>query len=269
VIGRSYNTRSFREKKKRVYYIKLTAFVILVLVLIVGSIVLIRHPVLNITNIEVGETEFADRELILTSTEDALGKNLFFFLPKSNFLLLPRFEIEQEIKKTNPSISGVSFDLKGLNKLNIEIEEYKPKVLWCKGEGGCLFVNEGGRAFMEEPFLHSFDGLLKFNNVDPGVEVGWDVIDRVFLNKILNFRESVKELDLEIKTVSSPDKDVYYLNTQNGFEILVSQTDNLEESFENLKVIFEKNAIGAEDLNIIDYIDLRFGNKVFYKLKGE
>ncbi|MBI2052756.1 MAG: hypothetical protein HYT34_00740 [Candidatus Ryanbacteria bacterium] len=54
------------------------------------------------------------------------------------------------------------------------------------------------------------------------------------------------------------------LKTRAGWEILLLENVNAEDAYKNLKVTLGeiKNKVSS-----LEYIDLRFGNKVFYKFK--
>lgn len=264
-----YNTNRFKKRKKKIYYIKLSLFGVLLLSFFVGGLFLLRHSSINVSKVSVGNTVFANSNSIEDLIFEVLKKDILFFIPKSNFLFIPESEIEEKIKDKFPSVSSIDFDLKGLNKLNVDVKEYGPEILWCKQENDCLFVNERGRAFMNEPIIHSYNDLIRFYGADPNTQKGWDVIDGEFLNSLLQLSENIKNLELKVKNIDNLGEDVYSLETDSGFNILINKADDLEDSFEHLKVIFEKNAIDVSNLNTIDYIDLRFGNKIFYKIKEE
>ncbi len=53
---------------------------------------------------------------------------------------------------------------------------------------------------------------------------------------------------------------LYYLNNFPSF-------DDFKKDFDNFMALFDKNILTKEQLSEVEYIDLRFGNKVFYKNK--
>ena len=55
------------------------------------------------------------------------------------------------------------------------------------------------------------------------------------------------------------------VETANGFKLWFDRTKNLSESFKVLKTVLEQEI--KDRRQELSYIDLRFGNKVFYKYK--
>ena len=55
---------------------------------------------------------------------------------------------------------------------------------------------------------------------------------------------------------------------EGGSRILFSRSEDLRKALENLQALLSENVLGVpkEQLSLsLDYIDLRFGNKIFYK----
>ena len=50
--------------------------------------------------------------------------------------------------------------------------------------------------------------------------------------------------------------------TQVGYSILFDLTGNIDEQFRNLMVVLQEQ---VEDPTRLEYIDLRFGDKVYFK----
>ncbi|MEK7145371.1 MAG: hypothetical protein AAB808_01350 [Patescibacteria group bacterium] len=64
--------------------------------------------------------------------------------------------------------------------------------------------------------------------------------------------------------------DEYQIYLKNGGRLIISIADDLSKVLENLETILRsdnlKKALARG--GVIDYIDLRYGNKVFYKFKN-
>lgn len=264
----SYNTSTFQKKKKRLFYIKLTFFVILLFALLYGLIYAVRHPNFNIQTIEVSGNTFTKTSNIESRVQEIMGEKLFFFLPKTSILLLPRFEIKETLKSENTSIYQIQLNVDGLNHLIIKIEEHEPDLLVCKtGSSDCYFVNKESEIFLKEPLLHDFDDLQKIYVEEDDFTIGKKVFTEEFIISFVKFVEDLKMLNIKVERTTEDEDGVFYLETENGFDVVINVFDNLSSAADNLKTVFEKDAIDAQAQEQIDYIDLRFGNKVFYRLK--
>jgi cell division septal protein FtsQ len=267
-MNKAYNSKKFLNKKKRNKKIKIWIFSIFALMLLVGFVFWMRHPSLNVKEIEIVKNSFSKSENIQAKVSDVLGGDILFLIPKTNALLIPRSETEKTLKEEFPEIEKINIDLDGLSQISVEIYEYEPKII-LQSEDKKFFVNKEGNIFLEEPMIHSYDSLLLFKKDIENVEVGWNVIDPDFLEDLNELKDSLEKIDLKVKKITYKEADVYYIETNKGFELLISDSDDLKESFENVKTILENGALDTENLDLVDYVDLRFGNKVFYKLKGE
>jgi hypothetical protein len=274
-MNRSYNSKKLLQRKKRNKKIKIWCFSILILVLIVGFFYWMRHSSLNVEKIRVVKNTFSKSEKLEASVSQALDGNVFLLIPKTNAFLLPRHEAEVKLKEEYPEIEKIDIDLKGLKEIEVEIFEYEPVLILAREDPASTssgmtrqgyFVNKEGNVFLEEPVLHSHDSLLEYKNENE-VSVGDNVIDKGFLGNLNKFVEKLKELEINVSQFSNPEEEVFRLETDKTFEIVISLNDDLDSAFENVKTILENGALKKEDLDLVDYIDLRFGNKVFYKLK--
>jgi len=66
------------------------------------------------------------------------------------------------------------------------------------------------------------------------------------------------------------DADEYQIQLKNGGRLIINSTDDLSIILKNLETIFRSDNLKKMLAHggIIDYIDLRYGNKVFYKFKN-
>jgi len=266
-MDKTFNSKRLLNKKKKMKKWKYWVFSIFFAVLLFGFVYWMRDPVFNVSKIEILKNHFSKTEKIQASVISALDGNMFLFIPKTNALILPRSETEKKIKEEYPEIESVDINLKGLNDIEVEISEYEPKLIWSNKNGDKYFVNKEGKTFLKEPVLHSYDNLIKIETNQEVSDLGVSVIDPNFLSNLDTFVNKLKEIDVVVDRVVHSGEDVYYLNVKKSFKILISSQDDLSLSFENIQTILEGGALDKEKLNLIDYIDLRFGNKVFYKFK--
>lgn len=265
-MNKKYNSSKFIQKKNKKRKIKIWFFLILIIFLLYGFVYLMKHPFVNIDNVQVIKNNFSKNEKVEARISEILDGKIIGLIPKTNVFLVSKHETEQKLKEDFPEIESISIDKKGLKQIEVEISEYEPKIIF-KSNNKKYFVNKEGNIFMEEPILHSYEQLLVFEKEIESVDIGINIIDSIFLDKILSFVEKTKEQNLHIKSFNYEQEDVYYLKTSDEFEMIISSQDDLNESYENFKTILEEGILDKNNLNMVDYVDLRFGNKVFYKLK--
>ena len=267
-MSRSYKSKKFLNKKKRNVKIKMSIFGTLGVVILIGFFYWMQQPSLNIDKIEIIKNTFSKSEKIEARVSEVLDGKFLLLIPKTNALVIPRSEAEEKLKEFFPEIEKINIDLQGFHGIEVEVVEYEPKMIWCNEEDKNYFVSKEGNVFLEEPLLHSYENLLKMEDKKENLELGQNVIDPDFLQGLNSFAEKLGDLDIEILKIKHTDEDVYRMDTNRQFEIVVSEKDDLNSAFENIETILENGALKKEDLDLVDYMDLRFGNKVFYKLRG-
>lgn len=269
---RAFRPRAVLQKKRKVFWLQF-GLVALNLALWVFVLSLFTHlRSLQITAIKVSGAEaVSGYRLTQTVSRELSGAYLSIF-SKKNIIIFPRLGIEAAILAQFPRVANVAVARSGLSAVSVNIAERHPKFLWCGNSrsvasGDCYLTDETGLAFALAPEF-SGQSYLKYSNGETG-----DLISRTF-KSAFNFREltffieSLKGAGIEVEEVislSNGDLELYF---KSGGKAILSSSQTLGRSFDNLISIWNDNnvnlkAIGAK----LDYIDLRFGNKVFYKEK--
>ncbi len=151
------------------------------------------------------------------------------------------------------------------SKLLVAFEEYEPYALWCQSatDDTCLFIDHTGYAFSEAPNLTG-TALIRFqkNNDEPTLKTS--VFESSFLREVSEFTEALeRDLDLYVTHVHGEgDYDVLFTLSGGGM-LKVSQTQPFSTSLANLKTILVSEEFAHIEPGNFQYIDLRFGDKVF------
>ena len=88
----------------------------------------------------------------------------------------------------------------------------------------------------------------------------------VYTNVLL-FIKNTARYNIKIAEVHIKQDGITEFVTRDQTRLITSVFDKFEQGFANLIALFEKEVLRKEALNEVEYIDLRFGNKVFYKNK--
>jgi cell division septal protein FtsQ len=84
---------------------------------------------------------------------------------------------------------------------------------------------------------------------------------------IRNFTEVLKANGFEINALLIPDETDINLYLNNNVRVYFSQADTPDNLKEKLTSLLNADPLKSIDPEKIDYIDVRFGNKAYYKLK--
>lgn len=286
------NSNSIIElRRRRRNSLKKKLFLFLFIILIVFYLVVLftKWDKVQIKNIEVSGVKIINNSSIKKNTLDFLSNKTFIFFNKDNFLFLSKKNLEAELKNKFTRIENIKISLKGLNTLVILIEEKKPNYVWCGEEipgnyneirnKKCLFLDKNGVIFDNAPSFSSGVYVKMFGPVEKIKEsesLFNSYFKKDYFSDIINIVDYLEYLELKPSFLFvKEDKEIeVYLN--NGFELgkipkiifslnkdILLQLSNLETSLFNDPLKEELKANNSHFL----YIDLRFDNKIFYKIK--
>lgn len=254
----------FKRSKAR-YYRKVTIWVSFLIILLYGASFWSNHQSLKIENIEIDGNRFANKSEIVDIVNEEIDGKYLFLLSKSNYFFIPETVIIEKLKDLD-EVKNVLIDKSRFNSVTVEIQEYKPAAVYCLEE--CYFLNRQGLFFVAAPEMY-LDNVIE---VQGEVQFENEIIGQYFTEPKV-FEDMMEKIDLlkkeniEINLMTTEDFETYTLHTINGPTLLVEKEDTPIEVVENLKSALAQESIHEVQFNNIDYIDLRFEDKVFYKLK--
>jgi len=262
---KNYRSLNLIKRKKRVTYLKIGGSFAVIVLFIWGMSYLSNLDSLKIKDVQVSDTKLAKADLIKNIVDQEVQKKYYFIFSRNNIIFLPRNEIAKRIKAEQNSIKDVEIDIKGINKIFIKVEEHEAVGVWCS-EKECYFLNNEGYIFSKAPLVFD-NNLTRFAGLLKGDLIGQIYSDTQNFKNLVTLVTLINKINIKIKNVISEDGTTFYLNTEPGVVLLYEKNDDPEEVANNLNLVIEKDAINKAQLNNIEYIDLRFGNKVPYKIR--
>lgn len=225
-----------------------------------------------------GNKVVSDEELLAAVVPHLEGAYAHLF-SRRNIVIFPRKAIEADILSSFVRIESVAVDREGLSKIIIAVVERDSTGLWCGSSptASCYFIDETALAFAVAPRLNGrsfivYERALPLKPIGKTLEPYEDFVELSHLIDSVatlgfNTRRVVwKEDALELVTMFS---------TRIGEEsvhLRVPLTGPYEQTFTNLASIVqsqENKKIGADEEPFVfadlEYIDLRFENRIFYK----
>lgn len=244
--------------------------------------------------VKVSGTVAVSPSAIASSTEKFLTGRYLFTVPRANVLFYPKRSIERDILERYLRVARVEARFKNFHTLNISVTERKTEALWCRS---ILVQERDVGETRDDCFLLDGDGFVfdKFDLADqtsPDVlkfvtpsrfpayvkfyggfssttgPIGQTYLSSARFQELLQFSENLIPLGATVLAFRErPDNDLD-VELSGGGRLVINRESDLSSTISNFQsMIFEPNFGGMEGLKKIDYIDMRFGNKIFYLLR--
>ncbi len=272
-----------RRKRRNIRYSLFFGF----LVLIVGVLSYVAHrKEVRINSVTLQGGLLVTEKEVSDEANSFLKGSYFWLVPKNNAFVYPREALEKDILEKFKRIETIRVYLDGLDKMVVEITERKPVAIWCGNtlenstatttEGvivvkseKCYFIDLYSTIFAPAPDF-SGDAYFKYYGlVDKPNPIGEKFIasSTQFL-EINSFIEAVKKLSIKPLYLKAKGEDEFSLVLFGGAEIYFDVRKSLALAYSNLESLLKTPELSIKKTGYlpVDYIDLRYGNKLFYKL---
>ncbi|PIR38264.1 MAG: hypothetical protein COV34_01490 [Candidatus Zambryskibacteria bacterium CG10_big_fil_rev_8_21_14_0_10_42_12] len=275
MLGRdALHSRSYARKYKKRSKIFLWLAGILFLLGILFSWWVTDKSPLVIKHVEV----VGARALSVSSIQDVAQNELqhrYLMWHVGNAILAPRKRIEEQLKEKFSLIKTVDVEVKGISNLEISIEEYESTYLICSqtDPSRCYLADGTGYVFAPAILSEETRAYIRFNVTFGDEVVGSRVISRNNFEKIILFKEALADSGLSVQEITVVSDQEVKLRIIEGANIVIDMQSNIDEMLGNFLLLLaeetEKNSSREVFLENTEYIDVRHGNKVFYKARGE
>ena len=263
---------SVRQRKAKGSFVRqfFIGLLLVLLLALIGSVVWFgsRLEPLTITSIQVEGGETVDRDSIKDLVERELEGDYYRVVPKRFSWTYPEENILKAVSAVK-RVKDVALEHPDGQTLIVRFSEYSPAALWCgQGtEGTCAFLDNTGYAFTEAPPLTGGTMLRYRNSEEP--KVGERPFSYEFMRDT-SFFASVARRDFnlpsfEVEKVGDSEATFYI---SGGGLLKVSLEGNINDVVDNLRVLLSSEQFQHLNPGNFEYIDLRFGDKLFVNEVG-
>lgn len=243
-------------------------FISLIFVLfIVGAVGFFRMSKFKIQKISIKSySESIDKDELLRYVSNYLDKKYLGIFPLDNFFLFSKNEVKQDVLKDFPQIKEIILNKDFPNTINLEIKERESEAILCY-ENDCSFLDEDSFIFQKAPFF-SGSTIVKFRDERSGSvrpSLGDMLLDSDQFKNLIKFKDLLKSEKIEAEEIILKDENIYDIIISDNWKIVIDKENKIEDTFISLKTVIDSKI--KDKIKNLEYIDLRFGNRVFYKFK--
>jgi len=258
------------KKRKKERNKKIIFFLICVLVVIFLPAYVASLPSLNIQAVEIRGNTVTENATLQSIIDRNISGRYLGLYSKSNILIFPSHAIKSEILFSIKRIGNVSFSRPNAHSLVVTIAERNPHALWCRQtpDEKCFFVDDNGYIFADAPNFSDNVYFKYFGVITTDNPVGQQFQTPADFSSIDNFVNASRALNLQPKNLTVEDSGDLSLSIMKDGNILANK-DDLSKTISNLQSFLGGDQFKNDPtaMSRISYIDLRFGNKVYFKFK--
>ena len=275
---------SLHARRRRARLIAAAAAFALIFAL-AGAVSYVAHvPRLNVQSFVVDGVAHMVPETIETYAFDMIHDDAFHFFPPSNIFLYGPKRLEERIVEHFPRIKEAHVKKESLfsTTVHINVKEREPFAKWCRGGGietavssstprECYVLDDGGFIFARTDGAENSATSYVFSGGVASSTAGGSLVGQLFapsrMDGILALLQLLQESGFRPIGAEVENTQDFSIPLESSFSIKVPFDAHAEDLIKNLMLVLESERLKGRETDI-EYIDLRFGNKVYFKFKG-
>lgn len=253
-----YFNNTHKNETSNGFNTKLYLKIILVVFIIY---VIIYSDLFKIEKININGADLINKTELEQIVNEQINSWRFFVLPQKNLLLISK-------KKINEAIS----QRYGLEKIEIK-RGWKKITINIKEKINYLIVNDNEKLFfsdnqgivireISQEEANRYNQDLPTIKIKRELNIGDQAVSDKMVDFILQLNEKLKSLGIEISNYESGGVTEVTFITKAGWQAHFDINNDFNISIENMKMVLNDK---IKDTTKLEYIDLRFGDKIYYK----
>lgn len=245
--------KSSNKKGKKFYNI---IYIILLITVLVFLYWFIYGNVWKIQKVEILNAKHTDINILKSDIDDFLDKKKLLIIPNDHIIFFSKKEMQNHILNTYPSVENVEIIKNRNREIIVTIKDRKATGVWC--DENCFFFDDEGILF-KKSFEFTGSVFATWSTVSSSTLKFYDkaiCVDTCIDKNFVNFLSKNK-----IKKVLINGEELR-MNTEQGYYIKALNNSNI--TIKNMNMFLNKY---EDSLNTLDYVDVRFTDKIFYKMK--
>lgn len=221
-----------------------------------------------------GLNDFQQREAT-NAIQSASSTRSFFVIPHNKVLSFSSKHIAGTLIAIFPDIQSIGVRPVGLHTLKLDVSMYEPLLRTDENTA----ITENGILFTTNKDIRSLPIITLASSTILEEELGGRIIKRIrdvdplFLKESKAFEEKVSSVIFKVRTINlNTDGDVTFSNASGTSKILIQKGADMNKVWSTLLSAIDTDPLKSKlksSKETLEYLDVRFGNKVFYKFKNK
>ena len=229
-----------------------------------------RLDALTIQEVQVTGGETISHTTVRELVEEKLEGTYFRLVPRRFAWTFPAQEIQVAVGELS-RVHNVEVDRIDGQTITVSFSEFHPHALWCQSldVNDCVFIDETGYAFDKAPNLTG-NAFVRYLDPAKEVVVGTQAFSPEYISgsrQLIEYLGDNFGFVVEAVLKTAEDESEYYL-IGGGF-LKISKRQTITYTLENLEAILSSEEFSDLKPGNFQYIDLRYGNKIFVNEEPE
>lgn len=259
-LVRNYYQQQSTNKTNRLKQIIFVIFLVLVL----QSIFQIK--LFRLTKIEINNNQELSSDEVKNFVQTQLDRSRLIMFKNNNYFLVKTKRLEKDLM-ANFNLDGAEVTKSFPHSIKIKLQEKISQFIWQRDDTLYLVSAKGALNRQIEASNENTEKYLILQDLraqKPESEQILNDNELNLINKIgdawvANFNDANKLVRIYL----SDDLSQLNVRVKAGYVIKLDATKDINEQLNNLKKVLAENII--TDPNSVEYIDLRFGDRIFFK----
>ncbi len=223
----------------------------------------------RIANVDIEGVERVDPIMIQQEVVSLVKKDEFNIIPTDNILFVNKEKIRTFLQDKYPQVLSVEVNRNFFSSLGLRIIEREPKSVFCTKDA-CFWIDESGILFEETVLLDKQRPIYSSARV---LDLGDEFMSKDSLEELEVLISSLNKRGLVVEKVREISSHTIVLTIENGTKLVIKKEDSYDDVYNTLVKLLDLDAFRIDKKegmfkNEFSYINLKFGNKIFYCLRG-
>ena len=268
-----------QRRKRRAIVIYFSIF--LLLAGITAVVLVIRLPSLRISAIDATGSETIATSTIAEFAWHDLSGDYWFVIPKDSILFYPRQQLQADTLAAFAPLQSALVRSDSFTKISVTVAERHPSALWCGDASAavsatsspqtpCLLLDQSGVAYAPAPQFSAPIYMTYYGNLpEGGAELPVQFLTPSEFSSLSSLVGALAQKANAggVVSVAVDDSDDVALRFADGFLLKFSALDDASVTLDHFSVALSTDVFTTHALSDFEYLDLRFGDKLYYKLK--
>ncbi|MBP6942628.1 MAG: hypothetical protein KBB55_01140 [Candidatus Buchananbacteria bacterium] len=263
-VRKDYERKSFanpfnEEERRRTFhtgkYLKILGAILVVYLFVYSDL-------LKITTVTISGTDMVPEAELRQVIDERLNNWRWFIVPERHYVWLNESRLRRDIE-SRYSLNKLELK-KGWKTLNVTIEE-KIAYIIIYNQDKFYFADANGTVIKEigeSEASHYWQRFPVLNVGQHEVAISSTITTSKMVTLLLDLDAKLREQKFPIQGYETRGVDTLVYVSRDGWRAFFSPERPAAESLDNLRLVLEQK---VPDKNKLEYIDVRFGEKVFYK----